>query len=232
MEGTLKLERVSFCYQGARRDAVHDLSLDVPPYTYIGITGPTSSGRTTLLKLANGLLTPTGGSVRYDGVPLCLYAARELRRQIALMPASPTIYPGTLLENLTLFEDGPVKRRALALCRALGLEDYVASLNRGLETPMTGSDTPVGIAQRISIVRALAQNPCVVLFDTANASLDHEADRMLLGYFARQKGRRAAIFVTDRPSYLKMCDQVYEMADGRLSRRDPASDVARQRVAK
>jgi len=218
--GVLKLENVSFRYTGAKRNTVDGLSLEVPPRSYIGITGQTSSGRTTLLKLLNGLLVQSEGSIRYGDVPLCLYTPQDLRRQIALMPTSPTIYAGTMLENLTLFEDGNAKRRALALCRILGLEDYVAGLNRGLETQLSGAgDTPMGVAQRISIVRALAHNPRIVLFDTANAALDHEADRLLLAFFERQKGKRAAVFVTDRPSYLRMCDAVYEMADGRLKPR-------------
>lgn len=215
--GVLKLESVSFRYPKASRNAVDGVSLEVPARSYIGIVGETGSGRTTLLKVMNALLTPHEGRVRYDDVPLSALAPQELRRQIALLPTSPTIYAGTLLENLTLFEDGPAKRRALALCRVLGLADYVGSLSRGLDTPLTGSsDTPMGIAQRISIVRSLAQNPRIVLFDTANAALDHDADRMLLAYFERQKGKRAAVFVTDRPSYLRMCDTIYEMVDGRL----------------
>ncbi|MEQ1867779.1 MAG: ATP-binding cassette domain-containing protein, partial [Micropepsaceae bacterium] len=175
-----------------------------------------------------GLLTPSEGSIRYDGVPLRLYAPQELRRQVALMPTSPTIYAGTLLENLTLFEDGPVKRRALALCRILGLEEYVARLSRGLDTPLSGgADMPLGIAQRISIVRVLAHDPRIALFDMANAALDHEADKLLLSFFEHHKGKRAAVFVTDRPSYLRLCDRVYDMADGRLTlRRDaPAKAV-------
>ncbi|MBL8780084.1 MAG: ATP-binding cassette domain-containing protein [Alphaproteobacteria bacterium] len=215
--GVLKLESVSFRYPKASRNAVDGVSLEVPARSYIGIVGETGSGRTTLLKVMNALLTPHEGRVRYDDVPLSALAPQELRRQIALLPTSPTIYAGTLLENLTLFEDGPAKRRALALCRVLGLADYVGSLSRGLDTPLTGSsDTPMGIAQRISIVRSLAQSPRIVLFDTANAALDHDADRMLLAYFERQKGKRAAVFVTDRPSYLRMCDTIYEMVDGRL----------------
>jgi ATP-binding cassette subfamily C protein LapB len=219
-EGVLRLENVSFRYAGAARSALDRVTLEVAPRSYIGITGQTSSGRTTLLKLMNGLLTPTDGSIRYNDLPLCLYAPQGLRRQIALMATSPTIYAGTLLENLTLFEDGEVKRRALALCRVLGLEDYVAGLARGLETPLSGAgDTPLGVAQRIAVIRALAQNPRIVLFDTANAALDHDADRLLLSYFVRQKGKRAAVFVTDRPSYLRLCDAVFEMVDGRLQRR-------------
>jgi ATP-binding cassette subfamily C protein LapB len=224
----LRLENLSFRYDGAARNAVDGVTLDIPPYAYIGITGNTSSGRSTLLKLMNGLVVPSEGCIRYDGVPLSVYLPRELRRQIALMPTSPTIYTGTLIENLTMFEDGPMKRRALALCRMLGLEDYVASLSRGLETPMSGAgDTPMGIAQRISIVRALAHNPRIVLFDTANAALDLDADRRLLQFFARQKGKRAVVFVTDRPSYLNLCDAVYHMAEGRLSPRALPTLVAR-----
>jgi ATP-binding cassette, subfamily C, bacterial LapB len=219
-DGVLKLENVSFRYPGAARNAVDDVSLDLPARSYIGIVGETGSGRTTLLKLMNGLLAAQEGRVRFDDIPLSALAPQALRRRIALLPTSPTIYAGTLLENLTLFEDGPAKRRAMALCRVLGLADYVGGLSGGLDTPLGGSsDTPMGVAQRISIVRSLAQDPRIVLFDTANAALDHEADRLLLAFFERQKGKRAAVFVTDRPSYLRLCDTVYEMVDGRLQQR-------------
>jgi ATP-binding cassette subfamily C protein LapB len=218
---SLKMGHVGFCYESAATNSIHDVSIEIPAQTYIGITGATSSGRSTLLKLLNGMLTPTEGSIQYDGVPICLYDGQELRRQIALLPTAPVIYSGTLLENLTLFERGPVLRRALALCRVLGLDDYVVSLNRGLDTQLTGtSDVPMGIAQRISLIRSLAQNPRIMLFDTANAALDHDADRKLLRFFERRKGRRSAVFVTDRPSYLKLCDVVYEMVDGRLKLRE------------
>jgi ATP-binding cassette, subfamily C, bacterial LapB len=226
---TLSLQNVSFRYANAAAIAVDSVTIDLPPQSYIAITGPMSSGRKTLLKLMNGSLTPAAGSIRYDDVPIAFYAAQELRRQIALLPTLPTIYYGTLLENLTLFEDGPVKRRALALCRTLGLEDCVAGMSRGLETQLGGvGDTPLGVAQRISIIRSLAQDPQIVLFDTANEALDHEADQLLLSYFERQKGKRTAVFVTDRPSYLRICDRVYDMADGRLTLRSQAPGGARQ----
>jgi ATP-binding cassette subfamily C protein LapB len=230
--GALRLENVSFRYPGATRNAVDGVCLDVPARSYIGIVGETSSGRSTLLKLMNGLLTPQAGRVRFDDVPLSALVPQEVRRRIALLPTSPTIYTGTLLENLTLFEDGPAKRRALALCRVLGLADYVGGLSRGLDTPLGGSsDTPMGVAQRISIIRSLAQDPKIVLFDTANAALDHEADRLLLAFFERQKGKRAAVFVTDRPSYLRLCDTVFEMVDGRLRRRGMETTAPGERAS-
>jgi ATP-binding cassette subfamily C protein LapB len=227
----LTLENVSFRYEGARGNAIDGVTLDVPLGAYIGITGQISSGRSTLLRLLNGLLSPSRGSVRYGGVPICLYSPQDLRRQIALMSTSPTIYAATLLENLTLFEDGQVKRRALALCRVLGLEEYVARLSRGLDTPLSGgADLPLGIAQRVAIIRALAQDPRIILFDMANSALDHESDKLLLSFFEHHKGKQAAVFVTDRPSYLRLCDRVYDMADGRLTLRGSAPVEASARV--
>lgn len=214
--GTLTFENTSYAYDGAAARAVEGVSLTLPPGAYIGITGQSSSGRSTLLKLANGMLTPVEGSVRYNDAPLSVYSPSQMRRRIALLASPPTLYSGTLLENLTSFEDGPVKRRALALCRALGLENFVATLSRGLDTPVNAGDIPLGMVQMIAIVRALAHDPRVVLFDMANAALDHECDRRLIEFFKHHKGRLSAIFVTDRPSYLKMCDAVYEMTDGRL----------------
>lgn len=223
----LVVENMSFAYAGAGRNALTNVSLAIPSNTYIGLTGSTSSGRSTLLKVLAGMLAPTEGSVRYDNVPVGLYDGAGYRRQVTLIAASPTIYAGSLLENLTMFEGGQVQRRALALCRVLGLEDYVAGLPRGLDTVLSGTgDAPLGVAQRIAIIRALAQNPSVVLFDSANAALDHDSDKLLLKYFQRQKGRRSAVFVTDRPSYLKLCDHVFELSDGRVSERQRSRDAA------
>ena len=219
---SLSLDRVTVRATGGKD--LTGVSLDLAPGVYIGITGQTGATASSLLKLMNGLVTPSEGKVRYDGLPLSVYEAQSLRRGIALLSPTPTVYAGTLLENLTMFEDGPVKRRALALCRALGLEQYVANLSNGLETQLSGAgDAPLGVAQRISIIRALAQNPRVILFDNANAALDHEADRLMLNFFAHRKGRRTVVFVTDRPSYLRLCDQVYEIADGTLRPRQVAS---------
>ena len=206
IEGVLKLDNVSFRYAGATRNVVDGVSLEVPARTYIGITGQTSSGRTTLLKLLNGLLTPHEGSIRYDDVPLCLFAPQELRRQIALMPTSPTIYAGTLLENLTLFEDGPVKRRALALVPCARPRRLCGrAQSRPRDTAQRGERHADGYRpahlDRPRRWRKIRASCCST---RRTSALDHEADRMLLAFFERQKGKRAAVFVTDRPSYLRI----------------------------
>lgn len=214
----LRLRDVSYTYPGKTTPLLSHVDLIVPPRALIGITGPTASGRTTLLNLMAGLLRPSEGSVILDGQSIDAYALSDYRRHVALLSTSPTIYRGTVLENLTAFADGPVRERALQIARLIGLEPYIASLSEGLDTRIGGGDVlvPTGIAQRIAIVRALAQDPRIVLFDNANAGFDQQADEAFKRFLERIKGRRTIVLATDRPSYLALCQKVYVLKAGRL----------------
>jgi ABC-type multidrug transport system fused ATPase/permease subunit len=141
-----------------------------------------------------------------------------VRARVAVLATHATIYRGTLLENLTAFKDGAVRERALELARVLGLDDFIAALPHGLDTAIGGSDTlvPSGVAKRIAIVRALAADPAVILFDNAHTGFDQESDNRLKDYLASLKGKRTIVIVTQRPSYLSLCERLYGLRKGSL----------------
>jgi ATP-binding cassette subfamily C protein LapB len=207
-----------------------NISLRLEAGQTIAILGASGSGKTNLLSLMNGMLHPSSGEILVDGKPLNSYTAGSVYKGIALLPQIGTIVSGTILENMTMF-DASLQDEALRISRELGLDQIVAGLKLGYETPVrqgVAGSLPVGLRQVIAIIRALVRKPSVILFDEANISLDMRMDKLLIDYLAKQKGKCSIVLVTHRPSMIRLADKVYSLADGRLFEgvAEPGSDAA------
>ena len=217
--GDLKLENVSFSYDPDGPDMLHNVNLDAPHGAMIGLVGESGSGKSTLLELIAGRLQPNEGSITISGRSLEEFNPRSLSEDIGYLPSEGALFSGTLLENAALFREGPARLRSIQLLKVLGLANYIARLNDGLDTRIEGANInaiPGGVRQALAIARVLALNPKIILFDNANNSLDTESDRRLLAYLSRLKGKRTIIMATQRPSYLSQCDRVLILEDGAL----------------
>lgn len=194
------------------------LSLRIDAGQCIAIQGQSGSGKSSLLALLNGLIRPDAGEVLVDGHPIQDFSTESVRRQIVLLSQTGTLFTGTILENMTMF-DRSRNHEALRIAAQLGLDQIVAGMKLGYETVLGEgvSDTlPEGVKQLINIVRMLSLQSKVILFDEANISLDMRGDRLLRDYLASLKGKCTMVLVTHRPSLLSLADQVYSLANGQI----------------
>ena len=215
---SIHLEAVSFGY---REDSYlfDAVSLDVAPGEAIGITGDNGVGKSTFLSLIMGLVAPVHGRVLIDGRDVNRIDPAELRAAIGFMPQTGTLFRGSLLDNLTLFRGGEAVDRAIDLASLLGLDEVITRMPLGLNTQMGESAVEAasdGIRQRILMVRALVNDPSIILFDSANAALDQHSDRLLTQLLRSFKGQKTMVISTHRPSLLGMCDRCFRIAEGRL----------------
>lgn len=218
-QGRIELRNVAFRYDRSADRVLEDLSMQVDPGEAVAITGVNGVGKSTLLKLIAGLVRPEEGVVRVGGYNLAGRDGQDLSGQIALVPQHGTLFEGTVLENMTLYRDGEAVKQALALAKALGLHEILARFPRGLNTRITGtsqSRLPDGVKQKIVIIRALVGEPRIILFDDANANLDLRNDYLLLRLIRSYKGKKTMIIATHRPAYMRLCDRIYELHQGRL----------------
>jgi ATP-binding cassette subfamily C protein LapB len=159
------------------------------------------------------------GEIRYDGVPLAELGVSAVRSSISFLPQQPVLFRGTLRDNLIQFADHEVEARALDLANLLGLNDVIARLPDGLET-WIGDDMsyalPSGVRQKIAIIRALATDAPIILFDEANSNFDQEGDRHLTALLEDLRGKKTIVMVSHRPSLLRMSDRQLMFDDGRL----------------
>lgn len=221
LEGRIELRDVGFHVDAGKKAILAGVDLTIAPGETIGITGPTGSGKSTLLHLISGLYSPTQGEVLLDGHRPQDHAPASVRRQICMVPQNALLFNGTILENMTMFRDGEIIDHALHLSERMGVARAIARTPDGYQTKVgDGSNDalPGGIRQQISIIRALAPHnePRIILFDDANATLDSASDRLLLDMLRDYQGRATIVIVSHRPSFLKLADRNYVIKDGAL----------------
>lgn len=216
---TLELKNFSFQYNEEDDFALKDINLKLNHGDVIGIRGGNSSGKSTLLWALMGGLTPTKGELLVNGDNPEKYTTNSLRSRIAYLPNQPVMFQGTILDNLTMFQGDEKIDSVMKASEFMDLSQILVRMPEGFET-MVGdasqNELPAGIVQRIAIVRALASNPDVILFDEANSGLDSGSDEDLKNLMEGLKGKCTIVLVSFRPSLLKLADRLYDLKDGTL----------------
>ncbi len=217
--GEIELREVDFAYPGGK-EVLRGANLKIAAGEAVAIVAANGSGRSTLLSLIAGLVRPRRGAILYDGIALGANHPRPTPAEVGFLPRQGTVFHGSLIDNLTMFRRGRAVDVALDLSARLGLDRYVAAQPKGYETEIGESETlPGGVRQRIAIVRALADEPRIVLFDEGNNGLDHESNEKLLALLRDLKGRATLVLVSYQPSVMRIADRVLELRDGQFYER-------------
>lgn len=224
VQGAVTLRNVRFGYGADGDELFRGLDLEVRPGERVAIAGDNGSGKSTLLRMILGAAQPAEGEVLLDGKPISAYDPEELRAgPIAYVPQYSELFRGTIMDNLTMFRPH-LRKQALAIAKDLGLDEVVYRLPGGYDTRIGEGSTealPRGVTQRIAVVRALAANPRIVLFDEANASMDGPGDDQLRRYLENLDRDCTMILVTLRPSLQKLADRVLVLKDHHLEPKAP-----------
>lgn len=203
------------CFNTENHRIFEGITLEVTPGETVGIIGANGSGKTLLMKLIMGILSPTTGEVWVDGVSPAL----QRPTRMAYLPQEGVLFRGTILENLHTFREEN-SHGAMRAARHLGVEAFILSMPKGYETQVDEGENemmPRGIKQRIVIARALATDPRLVLFDEANMAVDGNGDEYLRTVLRGLRGKATLILISHRPSLLRLADRVFELREGRLS---------------
>ena len=165
-------------------EVIHDLSLVIPKGEVLALIGPSGSGKSTLLRMINRIEEPTSGSILLYGSDIQNMNVRKLRRRIGMVSQTPALLPGTIEENITY---GPKLRGEP--CDAAHFLDLVGLEKSLLQRP--ASALSIGQQQRMSIARALANNPEVLLLDEPTSALDQTAARNIINLICHLSHRLA-----------------------------------------
>lgn len=216
-DDVMEINRLSFAYpKGA---SIAPLSLRLKGYQKVGIIGMSGAGKTTLIDLLSGFLTPQTGQIKLENQPLETLNTEDWQKQLLYIPQSPTIFTATLKENIAFYTPDVNDDQIKEALRIVGLDDWLKTLPNGLAT-MIGNGQRVlsgGQAQRIALARAfLDQNRRVMLFDEPTAHLDIETELELKKRMLPLMDGRLVFFATHRLHWMKEMDWILVMDHGKL----------------
>jgi ABC-type multidrug transport system fused ATPase/permease subunit len=220
LQQSLSCEEVSFGYDGGPPLALDKVSFTIQHGQSIGIVGPTGAGKSTLVDVLLGLLTPTTGRVVIDGEPL-EGRERAWQRQIGYVSQDIFLLDDSLRRNIAFgIPDAGIDEARLA--RAVSqarLDEVVAAMPAKLDTLVgeNGIRLSGGQRQRVAIARALYHDPAILFFDEATAALDSQTEREVTEAIANVHGTRTVIAIAHRLSTVKHCDRLIYLRDGKLA---------------
>ncbi|TKK87985.1 peptidase domain-containing ABC transporter [Herbidospora galbida] len=215
LRGAIELRRVSFRHDPRGPWVLREVSLTVRPGQKVALVGASGSGKTTLARLLLALHTPTEGEIRYDGVPAAELNRRSLRRQFGVVTQEPSLFTGTIKENIA-FNDPEASQRRIAEAAELAcLHDEIVAMPMGYETLLVeGGGLSGGQRQRLALARALLPHPRVLLLDEATSQLDAATEAEIEARLAGLTQTR--IVIAHRLSTVKDADLILVMDGGRV----------------
>ncbi len=233
-EGVLQVEEVGLRGRDNRPILV-GVSFRTDPGKVLGIIGPSGSGKTTLGKILVGALQPTVGTVRLDGARLTDWQQDELGRHIGYMPQEPSLFEGSIKENIARFakpvDTDDAKRiddAVMTAAKAAGVHELILQLPQGYDTQLglMGSGLSAGQAQRVALARALFGDPRILVLDEPNAFLDDSGEAALIAALAAARARGATVIViAHRRGVLAGADRLLVLDAGRPKLMGPTKEV-------
>lgn len=240
--GPIVLDQLRFAYPlRPEAQVLKGIDLEAKKGQFIALVGASGCGKSTIISMLERFYDPTGGCIRIDGDVLTSLNPRKYRSQTGLVQQEPTLFQGSIRENIALGVDhGDVDDNAgasgvtsdadiEAALRAANAWEFVSSLPEGLSTAAgpNGTQLSGGQRQRIAIARALVRNPRVLLLDEATSALDTESEKIVQNALseAAKEGDRITIAVAHRLSTIKDADTIYVFFGGRIVERGTHAEL-------
>jgi len=214
--GQLTLEHVTFGIRSTGKVIVRDLSFNIDAGEFLGIVGPSASGKSTLARLLTNVWKPMQGVIRMDGSDIAGWPPDRLGRHMGYLPQDIELFSGTIAENISRFDE-PDPDKVLAAAKLAGLHDIILHMPNGYDTQIGDGGTVLsgGQRQRIGFARAAYGNPKILVLDEPNASLDTAGEMALIeGLKALKQAGKTTIIITHNPNFLHHVDKLLVMQNG------------------
>ena len=216
-EHEISFEHVWFAYKNEDW-ILKDVSFTIPNGQKIALVGASGSGKTTTVSLLCGFYPVNKGRILIDGVPLSEIEFRAWRRKIGLILQDIFLFPGSILENVRVYNDAVPEAKVREAINIVQLDEFIRNQNLGLDSELAerGQNVSQGEKQLLTIARAVLCDPPILILDEATSSVDTRLEHMLQDAMQNIMKGRTSFVIAHRLSTIRNADLILVMRDGNI----------------
>ena len=232
--GRLQVEGITVKFPDTETPQLRGVAFALQPGQTLGIVGASGSGKTTLARVIAGAFKPQAGAIRLDGAEYDARDGDELARHIGYLPQVPSLFAGSIKDNISRFATAVgvaqdvADAGAVKAAMAAGAHELILRLPKGYDTVLGpfGQGLSAGQAQRVALARALYDEPVLLVLDEPNSNLDQEGEAALMQAILGAAARGAAVvIIAHRAGVLARVDRLLVMRDGMVQQEGPREVV-------
>ncbi|MGR8919088.1 MAG: type I secretion system permease/ATPase [Gammaproteobacteria bacterium] len=230
VRGAVAMQQVDFTYPHGAMPSLSQVSFRLAPGERVAVLGRVGSGKSTLLRLACGLYAPSAGTVCIDDVDVAQFDPADLRRHIGFVAQEPSLFHGTLRDNIALGNPQADDTAVLEAARLAGLQGLIAGHPDGLQRLVgeRGEGLSGGQRQAVANARAFLLEPRILMLDEPTSAMDHNAEASFIAAAREFLADRTLLLVTHKPSMLELVERIIVLDAGRLVLDGPRDDVLKE----
>ncbi|EXJ13714.1 thiol reductant ABC exporter subunit CydD [Imhoffiella purpurea] len=223
----VRFEAVRFSYEEGR-DALEDMSFEIPPGQRIALVGTSGAGKTTVINLLLGFLIPGGGRIRVGDQDLSRIDPDDWRRHLAWVPQQPRLFQGSIADNIRLGVPNADLASVREAARRARAQDFIEAMPDGYESLVgeRGAGLSGGQIQRIALARAFLRDAPLVILDEATANLDPESERLVQEGIDELSRGRTLLVVAHRLATVRGADRILVLDRGRVAEQGTHEELA------
>lgn len=230
---SVEFKNVCFAYKSRDTQVLSNLNLHVAPGQFAALVGASGCGKSTTISLLERFYDATSGTVMYNGQDIKSLDPALYRQQLSLVAQEPTLYEGTIRDNIALSVDSATDKDIEAACTDAQIHEFIVSLPDGYNTRLgpKGMSLSGGQKQRLSLARALLRKPRLLLLDEATSSLDSESEKLVQAAIERAAGdgKRTMIAVAHRLATIQKADVIFVMGSGKVLEQGSHQELLKKR---
>ena len=218
-KGTVEFDHVSFAYPEAGENVINDITFKAEKGQTVAIIGSTGSGKSTLINLIPRFYDATKGCVKVDGVDVRNMTQHELRDRLGYVPQKGVLFSGTIDSNIRYGKPDMPEEDVKLAAQIAQSDDFIEAKPEGYKAPISqgGNNVSGGQKQRLSIARAIAKKPEILIFDDSFSALDFKTDSKLRKALKEKTKDITTIIVAQRISTILNADQIIVLDDGNMA---------------
>ncbi|MCX7995010.1 MAG: ABC transporter ATP-binding protein/permease [candidate division WOR-3 bacterium] len=217
LSNKIKFDNVRFSYENEEW-VLKDLNFEIKKGERIALVGETGGGKTSIISLLLKFYKPGMGEIFIDGVEINRLNRYSLRKKIGFVPQDVILFPGTILDNLRLFNNSIPAEKVFAATKRIGIHERIMHLPQGYDTDIIeqGINLSFGERQLLSFARALVFDPEIIILDEATSAVDPQSERVVQDGLKELLQERTAIIIAHRLTTTRLADRILVIHKGKL----------------